>query len=161
MIPWWEISLRLLFAAVLGGMIGWERESRHKPAGLRTLMLVSVAAAMFMLTVDSLGAGALGPGDHTRVIAAVAQGIGFLGAGAILQGGGEVRWLTTAASIWAAAGLGVSAGLGAYYLAALGGVLVFAILHWGVCVEDRWIHRAKSADREEGPTGRGGTHSGV
>ncbi len=146
MAPWWEMTMRMVLALVLGGVLGWERETRHKPAGLRTLMLVSLAAAVFVLATLEANPQLAGPGDSTRAMAAVAQGIGFLGAGAIMQARGEVRWLTTAASLWAAAALGLAAGLGAYLVAFVGGFLTFVILHWVPLIEDRWIHKSAAKD---------------
>lgn len=148
MTPWWEIIGRMLLAAVLGGLLGWERESRGKPAGLRTLTLVSVSAAIFVL-VGAEAAARLGePADAMRGVAGIAGGIGFLGAGLIMQTHGEVRWLTTAASLWAAAALGLAAGLGLYLIAVVGGAIIFAILRWLVLVEERWVHKTESRDGE-------------
>jgi len=81
MTPWWELALRMVLAAALGGLIGWEREARGKPAGLRTLMLVSLAAAIFVLAALEAHPLLVGPGDGARAMAAVAQGIGFRGQG--------------------------------------------------------------------------------
>jgi putative Mg2+ transporter-C (MgtC) family protein len=109
----WELVLRLLLAAVLGGIIGFQREMYGKPAGLRTLALIGVGAGMF--GVISLN-GFLG--NNADVIAAgVVTGVGFLGAGAILHRHGGVEGLTTAATIWVAAGVGLAAGAGLYILA--------------------------------------------
>jgi len=102
----------------------------------------------------------VGPGDSARAMAAVAQGIGFLGAGAILQARGEIRWLTTAASLWAAAALGVATGLGAYLLAILGGLLIYAILHWVPHIEERWIHGPEQRSRGTEPRAEDGGHEG-
>ena len=124
------IVSRLVCAAVLGGMIGWEREAKGRSAGLRTHMLVAVGAALFMmaplLTETDLG-------SMTRVIQGIVQGIGFLGAGAILrrEQGGRVEGLTTAAGIWLTAAVGMTAGMGQELLALLAAVLaliVFAVL---------------------------------
>lgn len=114
-----------MLAAALGGLIGFERELSDQPAGFRTHMLVSVGAALFTL------AGAYGvegffddaPGriryDPTRIAAQIVTGIGFLGAGAIIQQGFSVRGLTTAASLWVTAAVGLSSGLGYYWGAAV------------------------------------------
>jgi len=108
-----EMALRLLLAAVLGGIIGFQREMYGKPAGLRTLALIGVGAGMF--GVISLN-GFLG--NNADVIAAgVVTGVGFLGAGAILHRHGGVEGLTTAATIWVAAGVGLAAAAGLYILA--------------------------------------------
>jgi len=113
-----ELAGRILLAAALGGVLGLERELSDQPAGLRTHILVSLGAALFTL-VGTFGfalVGAEGPVrvDPTRVAAQVVTGIGFLGAGAILQQGLNVRGLTTAASLWVTAAIGTAAGLGYY-----------------------------------------------
>lgn len=124
------IVSRLVCAAVLGGMIGWEREAKGRSAGLRTHMLVSLGAALFMLAplVADTDMGSM-----TRVIQGIVQGIGFLGAGAILRDerGGRVEGLTTAAGIWLTAAVGMAAGMGQELLAlmtALLALIVFAVL---------------------------------
>jgi len=141
MLPWWEIVIRLVAAGVLGGIIGWERETRGKPAGLRTLMLVSLSAAIYVLGAQMAALRAGEPIDATRAMSGITQGIGFLGAGAILQSRGEIRWLTTAAALWAAAALGMTAGLGMYVVAGVGGLLVFGTLRWVIVIEERWLHK--------------------
>ena len=124
-----------MLAAVLGGLIGFERELSDQPAGFRTHMLVSVGAALFTL------AGAYGVEgffediptrvrfDPTRVAAQIVTGIGFLGAGAIIQQGFSVRGLTTAASLWVTAAVGLSTGLGYYWGAAVTAVFTVAALY--------------------------------
>jgi len=154
MTPWWEYALRLMLAAVLGALIGWEREVRGKPAGLRTLMLVSLSAAVYVAASEQ---AALRHGETIepgRLMSGVAQGIGFLGAGAILQARGEVRWLTTAASLWAAAALGLAVGLGMYYIAIIAAFLVFGTLRWVVFVEDRWMHKGTDKSRTQQDEGK-------
>ena len=124
MVPQWELVLRLLLAAVLGGIIGFQREMYGKPAGLRTLALIGVGAGMF--GVISLN-GFLG--NNADVIAAgVVTGVGFLGAGAILHRHGGVEGLTTAATIWVAAGVGLAAAAGLYILAPVVTAISFIIL---------------------------------
>jgi putative Mg2+ transporter-C (MgtC) family protein len=113
MVPQWEYVLRLLLAAVLGGIIGFQRELYGKPAGARTLALIGVGAGMF--GVMSLP-GFLG-NNTAAIAAAVVTGVGFLGAGAILHRHGGVEGLTTAATIWVAAGVGLAASAGLYVLA--------------------------------------------
>ncbi|MBR2658107.1 MgtC/SapB family protein [Yoonia sp.] len=121
------ISLRLLTAALLGGILGYERERKARSAGVRTHMLVAVGAALFVL--GPLQAG-MEIADMSRVIQGVVQGIGFLGAGAIIvrRTQHQVEGLTTAASIWATAGIGVLAGLGLEATAILSTVIVLIIL---------------------------------
>ena len=110
----WIIGLneiiRLLFAVFIGGLIGIERELHYKAAGFRTMMLICVGAALFTMFSIRIG----GPSDPARIAAQIVTGVGFIGAGVILHEKGEVRGITTAASIWAAAALGI--GIGAGYL---------------------------------------------
>ena len=113
---WDEALLRLALAGALGGAIGLERELRDREAGLRTHLLVSVGAALFTIV------GAYGftgsRTDPTRIAAQIVTGIGFLGAGAIIRQGSSIRGLTTAATLWVVAAVGLAAGAG-YYSAAL------------------------------------------
>lgn len=121
---------RVVLAAALGGMVGLDRELTGQMAGLRTQVLVATGAALF--TVAGLG---FTGSDPTRVAAQVVTGIGFLGAGVILRQGGTVRGLTTAASLWVTAAIGLAAGLGRLALAAVTAavaVLVLAALKWFV-----------------------------
>jgi putative Mg2+ transporter-C (MgtC) family protein len=119
--------MRLLTAAILGGIVGFERARTGKDAGLRTHTLVSVGSAVFVMAAVEVG---VEPGDVSRVIQGVAAGVGFLGAGAILKLSDrrEIRGLTTAAGIWMTAATGLSAGLGRYGLALVSGVLALLIL---------------------------------
>lgn len=110
-----DLLIRLLLSAVLGAAIGIEREVRDQPAGMRTHMLVSVGSATF--TVLSIYAFDAPGADPARVAAQIVSGIGFLGAGAILKYGVNVRGLTTAASLWAVAAVGMAAGAGAWGVA--------------------------------------------
>jgi putative Mg2+ transporter-C (MgtC) family protein len=109
----WEMTLRLLLAAVLGGIIGVQREMYGKPAGLRTLSLIGVGAGLFGVISQLSFPG----GNPSMIAAGVVTGVGFLGAGAILHRHGGVEGLTTAATIWVAAGVGLAAGAGLYILA--------------------------------------------
>lgn len=126
-----EMVLRLVLAAVLGGLIGAEREYRGKVAGTRTHLLVALGAALMML-VSRYGFG--GQGDPSRVAAQIVSGIGFIGAGAIMVDRHSVHGLTTAAGIWVAAGIGMATAAGLYVLAlattalSLIGLEVFGIL---------------------------------
>ncbi len=108
------IILRLVLAMVLGSLIGLEREVHNRPAGFRTHILVSVGAALFTL-VSVYG---ITGGDPGRIAAQIVSGIGFLGAGTILREGANIKGLTTAASLWTVAGIGMASGAG-YYLGAL------------------------------------------
>jgi putative Mg2+ transporter-C (MgtC) family protein len=119
--------LRILVAAALAALLGFERERARKPAGLRTHMLVGIAAALY----TSLAELSAGPNaDPIRAIQAVALGVGFLGGGMIVtgRGGEEVKGLTTAASIWATAAIGIAAGFGHYLLAVGATVLLLVVL---------------------------------
>lgn len=120
-----EMVLRILLAAVLGALVGYQRERSDKPAGLRTVMLIAVGASLF--TVASVYAF----GEETsRVAAGVVTGIGFLGAGSIIRRGeGIVEGLTTAATIWAVAAIGLAAGTGLYIVAVAATLIVLAILY--------------------------------
>jgi putative Mg2+ transporter-C (MgtC) family protein len=119
-----EMALRLVLALVLGGVIGFQREWSGKEAGLRTHILISVGAALFTI-VSIYGF----PGSEGRIAAGIVTGIGFLGAGVILhRSGGEVVGLTTAATIWAVAGIGLAAGAGLYIISVAATVLTLVIL---------------------------------
>ena len=117
------LALRLAVALVAGLFIGFEREQREKAAGLRTMALVSIGSAMLVLAAELAA-----PSEVIRIATGVATGVGFLGAGAILRDRGGVIGLTTAATVWVAAALGVSAGLGLFELTALGVLLTLIIL---------------------------------
>ncbi len=119
-----RVAVRLVAAMLLGAVLGYERERTGKPAGLRTHMLVAMGSALFVLIPTESGTSL---NDLTRVIQGVATGIGFIGAGAILKLSDEreIRGLTTAASIWMTAAVGVAAGLGR-----LGSAIVSIILAW-------------------------------
>jgi putative Mg2+ transporter-C (MgtC) family protein len=110
-------AARFAVACMFGGLIGFERESVGKPAGLRTHMLVALGSALLTLLIVQEGS----PGDLSRVMQGIAAGIGFIGAGTILkqQNTGQIEGLTTAASIWLTAAIGVSAGAGKLYMAAI------------------------------------------
>ena len=116
--PWEELDmvLRLIMAALLGGIIGFEREHAEKPAGLRTLLLVCVGSALFTIaSIYGFGSSA----DASRVAAGIVAGIGFLGAGTILRGDGVVIGITTAATIWTVAAIGLAIGAGLYLVGAV------------------------------------------
>jgi putative Mg2+ transporter-C (MgtC) family protein len=122
---------RLVLAAILGGLIGLERELRHRPAGLRTNMFICFGAAMFTILSDGLAVEHLG--DHTRIAAQIIPGIGFIGAGSILHTRGLTTGLTTAATLFVVASVGMATGGGLYLTAifATGMVLIalFALGH--------------------------------
>jgi putative Mg2+ transporter-C (MgtC) family protein len=122
-----RLCVRLLVAIVLGGLLGWERESVGASAGLRTHMLVSLGSALFVLIPLQAGMQIT---DLSRVLQGVTAGIGFLGAGAILKltDKKEIEGLTTAASVWLTAAVGISAGMGREATAVLSALFAFAIL---------------------------------
>lgn len=126
--PWVEAILRVLVAVALGAVIGYQRERAGKAAGLRTLVLVATGAALFTV-VSIFGFGAEGV-DISRVAAGVVVGVGFIGAGVILRGRSEeeVAGLTTAATIWVTAGVGLAAGAGMYLVAVIAAVVIVGIL---------------------------------
>ena len=135
--PVFDVFLRLLLAAALGGAIGLEREYRHKPAGLRTNMLIALGSALFSVMSIDLGAAA---GSPDRIAAQVVTGIGFLGAGAILRSGENVHGLTTAATIWVNAAIGMAAGLGAYAVASVAAAITLVVLAF-LAVMERLFER--------------------
>jgi len=133
-----EISVRLLVAAALGAAIGFEREIHSHPAGMRTHLLVALGSAafsvlsIFFFVSPAAPNGSL-PTDPSRIAAQIVSGIGFLGAGAIIKYGTSVRGLTTAASLWATAAVGMAAGAGALLVALVTtGLIVFSLgpLNW-------------------------------
>ena len=122
-----QMFLRLLVATVLGGLVGYERERTGKPAGVRTHGMVCLGAALFTV-VSVYGFAA---GDPSRLAAQIVAGIGFLGAGAILHQRHSIHGLTTAASLWVTAALGVAAGVGMMAMSLATAGLVFLLLRFG------------------------------
>jgi putative Mg2+ transporter-C (MgtC) family protein len=123
-----KTMVRLALAAVLGGIIGLERELKRKPAGLRTNIFICFGSAMFTILSTEL-AKDFGIGDHTRIAAQIIPGIGFIGAGSILHDKGGVSGLTTAATIFVVASIGMAAGGGLYVLAIFATMLIYLALH--------------------------------
>src|SRR6516225_6009695 len=130
-----SIPLKLVLAAVLGGIIGIEREIRDKPAGLRSNILICVGSTLFM-SISTKVAQLLG-GDPTRIAAQIISGIGFLGAGAVLQAHGFVLGLTTAATIWVVAGVGMAIGSGMYLVAIFATAMSLVTLYFLSFIEDK------------------------
>jgi len=128
------ILLRLCLALLVGGIIGWERQLRHKPAGFRTHMLVSMGSALFVLIPLAMGKNENGRDAIERVIQGIAAGVGFLGAGEIMRqyqqesSKEEVHGLTSAAAIWVSAALGTAAGCGLWEIALIGAFLSLFVL---------------------------------
>jgi len=123
-----KTMVRLALAAVLGGIIGLERELKRKPAGLRTNMFICFGSAMFTILSTEL-AGEFGLGDHTRIAAQIIPGIGFIGAGSILHDKGGVSGITTAATIFVVASIGMAVGGGLYVMAIFSTMLIYLALH--------------------------------
>ena len=142
---------RLLLAAGLGAAVGLEREYRQKPAGLRTNILIAVGSALF--TVISLTMTA-GTGDPSRVAGQIVTGIGFLGGGAIMRNRDTVHGMTTAATIWVNAAIGVAAGSGQYLLATFATALTLVVLVVLPPIEAYFERRAGWPDRHVPPPGR-------
>lgn len=135
----WEIALRMLCAMLIGVVIGTEREYTHRPAGMRTHMLVALGACAVMITSQALFCQYRAYGatpDPARLSAQVITGVGFLGAGTIMKEGPTIKGLTTAASVWAVACLGVAAGGGYYAIALIGTVCILVTL-----VIFEWLQR--------------------
>jgi putative Mg2+ transporter-C (MgtC) family protein len=120
-----ELIQRLMLAVAIGGLIGAERELRRKSAGFRTNILIALGSAVFTICSLTLGNGI---GDPGRIAAQIVTGIGFLGAGTILRNRSGVHGLTTAATVWVNAALGIAAGGGQYHLAVIGGVITVSVL---------------------------------
>jgi putative Mg2+ transporter-C (MgtC) family protein len=140
---WWPISagastslVKLAVAAILGVAIGLERELKHRPTGLRTVMFICFGSAMFTILSDRLAGPATA--DHTRIAAQIITGIGFIGGGAILHDKGSVSGLTSAATIFVAAGIGMAAGGGLYQTAFFSTILVIICLLLLGAVETRF-----------------------
>jgi len=120
-----EIVRRLLLAACVGGLLGAEREVRHKSAGFRTNILIGMGSAVFTMMSIAISADR---GDPGRIAAQIVTGMGFLGAGAILRTRNGVHGLTTAATVWVNAALGIAAGAGEYHLVVIGALITMAVL---------------------------------
>jgi putative Mg2+ transporter-C (MgtC) family protein len=144
-----DLALRMVVAAVLGAGIGLEREIHDHPAGMRTHLLVSLGTAVFTILsiygFEGISANGVSPTvDPTRIAAQVVSGIGFLGAGAILKYGTSIRGLTTAASLWTTAAIGMAAGAGQWLIAAVGTVITLVSL-WPLNAFVARIHRPGGA----------------
>lgn len=133
-ISWLDIEMiaRILLAVGLGALIGYEREITHKPAGLRTHIFVCMGACLF--TISSLyliQEEAVGSIDATRIAAGIVTGISFIGAGSIIAGKGDVRGITTAASLWIVSAIGLMVGFGIYLIPIVATIIAFFILRIG------------------------------
>jgi putative Mg2+ transporter-C (MgtC) family protein len=150
----WDAFLRMLVAVFVGAAVGFDRELRSKPAGLRTHILVSLAAAVFtLITFELHGEVSAGQqrttADPIRIIEAVTAGVAFLAAGAIIQSRGAVKGLTTGANMWLAGALGVACGSGYYTLAVIGTGFALLVLVVLGRLEARFEARAEREARRE------------
>ncbi len=148
-----ELLSRLLAAAVMGGLLGWERSRSEKPADTRTMVLIAVGAAGFAaLGIELANAHPTGETirtDPTRVLAYIISGVGFLGAGTILHSKKSVRGLTTASAIWAVAAIGAACGLGEFEIGFYVFLIVFALL-WS-----NWITHSLFGPESDDGNGNG------
>lgn len=143
--------IAMLVSTVLGTLVGWERQMGRKPAGLRTHVLVCMGSTLFVLLTehamrDVIQAGGQLSTDPTRIIHGVITGVGFLGAGSIMRHEGYVHGLTTAASVWIVAAIGVAVGVHAWTLAVVGTILALIVLEGF-----RWVERFLSPDSDADP----------
>ncbi|MDP3523357.1 MAG: MgtC/SapB family protein [Hoeflea sp.] len=150
-LPWQVIAVRLIIATCLGGVLGIERELADRPAGLRTHMLIALAAAVFAIITLEITALQAFTGDHTqsdplRLVEAITAGVAFLAAGSILMRRGKVQGLTTGAGMWLAGASGLSAGLGLWLVALFACVLGAIVLALARGLETRLeLKQPKSA----------------
>jgi len=149
-----ELCLRMVVAVLCGAVIGAEREWHGKPAGLRTNILICLGAAIF--TLISVKVATEFSSDPARIAAQVVTGIGFLGAGAIIRGEGGIHGLTTAATIWLAAAIGMCCGAGYYFLAGTSTVITFLVL-LGLAPIDSYLaeQRKRKGQHEDSPNDAG------
>ncbi|MDI6782211.1 MAG: MgtC/SapB family protein [bacterium] len=142
-----DILTRLILATLLGGLVGMERQIHHKPAGLRTHILVCIGACMCMMIGLSINKEFGGGIDPSRIAAQVVSGIGFLGAGTIMVTKASVKGLTTAASIWATSALGLAIGNGMFFAASVAAVIMVTVLLVFEFIEERFA--LKASDENE------------
>jgi putative Mg2+ transporter-C (MgtC) family protein len=140
-----DVPQRLLLAAALGAAIGLEREFRQKPAGLRTNILIALGSALLTILSIAIGGGGSTP---DRIAAQIVTGIGFLGGGAILRSGKTVQGMTTAATIWVNAAIGMAAGAGEFATAAIATGLTLLVLAVLPPIEGFFERRGLSRDKE-------------
>jgi putative Mg2+ transporter-C (MgtC) family protein len=144
----WELLTRLGLAMLVGFILGWERERRDKPAGLKTHMMVALGAAISMVVSVKYASGfpenSVGRPDPLRVLQGIVGGVGFLGAGAIIQSRGSVSGITTAATIWLAAAIGAASGMGYYEISLASAILGLITLVIFGFLERRFLNRFKN-----------------
>ena len=127
-----EMVIRLLLSVGLGALIGFEREITHKPAGLRTHIFVCMGACLFTIASFYLiDDSSIGTFDSTRIAAGIVTGISFIGAGSIIASKGDVKGVTTAASLWVVSAIGLMIGFGIYLLPIIAAIITFIILYLG------------------------------
>ncbi|MCL5987214.1 MAG: MgtC/SapB family protein [Actinobacteria bacterium] len=136
----WQMLIKLVISAVLGGIIGLQRERAERPAGFRTHVLVCIGSTLIML-ISAEGFKGNPTVDPTRIAAQVVTGIGFLGAGTIIRQGSIVKGLTTAASIWVVSAIGLAVGISYYLGAVITTILVFLVLTIFKIFEDRYLSK--------------------
>ena len=142
-VTWLAVVLRIVVSVVVGGLIGLDRGLKHRPAGLRTYMVVCLGACLVMLT-NQYVCQIYGTGDPVRMGAQVVSGIGFLGAGTIIvTRRNQIKGLTTAAGLWAAAGVGLAVGVGFYEAAIIGGLAIFTVMTLLQRMDNQMHHNAK------------------
>jgi len=148
-----QITVRLFVALIVGGIVGFQRELTHKPAGLRTHMLLSLGIALILVTAEESG---MSKSDLSRVVQGLVTGVGFLGGGAILKltAEHEIHGLTTAAGLWLTAAAGAAAGLGRLGLAIVGVCLGVFVLSAFVSLEKRLGHHVSPDAADRPPTGK-------
>ena len=140
-------TVAILLAVVCGAAVGLERQLKHKPAGLRTNILICLGAALFTVISRQM---AEGQDSIARIAAQIVTGVGFLGAGAVIQDRGGIHGLTTAATIWLVASIGMACGAGLYYLAIITTVLAIGVL-LGLAQVDRHIGAGSRSKKEDKP----------
>lgn len=140
------VVLRIVLAILIGGLIGFERELKNRPAGLRTYMVVSLGACLVMLT-NQYVTQVFGSGDPVRMGAQVVSGIGFLGAGTIMvTKRNQIKGLTTAAGLWTAAGVGLAIGVGFYEAAIIGGFAIYLIMTLMQAIDNKVQKKSKTLE---------------
>jgi putative Mg2+ transporter-C (MgtC) family protein len=133
------VALKLAVACLLGGIIGLDREASGKPAGFRTHILICVGATLITLLSIGIATSSARPGDPGRIAAQIVSGVGFIGAGTIIRSGGSVRGLTTAATLWVVAAIGMAVGADAWFMAVSTTLVVWIALRILHRVENRLI----------------------
>jgi putative Mg2+ transporter-C (MgtC) family protein len=148
---WPENVISIILAVVLGVVIGLEREIRGKAAGLRTNALICLGAAVFTIISEQMGSGR--EASPARIAAQIVTGVGFLGAGAIIRGRGGIHGLTTAATIWMVASIGMACGAG-FFLLAVTSTIIALIVLIGLTPLERWVGSLRRKTQAKGRISR-------